>query len=266
MDKDSPRTIDALDTTCELLEELQARNGAGVTDLARSLDASKSTIHHHLTTLSNQGLVENREGEYHLGLRFLTYGGTARERDSTFAYAKADVDNLAFESGETARLVVKDGRYGQTIYYQTGGQTSDPATYLGEREYLHSSATGKALLALLPEDDVDNVLELGLRQVTPNTKTDPEELRAELETIQSEIVAFEDEERREGIRGIAAPFKKPGDADAVVGAIGVFGSTNRITDERFQKELPEMIKYSAKIIKTRDEVLTDRWTWFNSKS
>lgn len=261
---DSPRTIDALDTTCELLEELQARNGAGVTELASSLDTTKSTVHHHLATLSSHGLVQKREGEYHLGLRFLTYGGTARERDATFEYAKADVDSLARKSGETARLVVKDGRYGQTTHYRAGKHASEPTTRLGEREPLHSSATGKALLAALPERDVEDVLEADLHRVTPNTTTDPTELRAELEAIRNRMIAFDDEERRDGIRGVASPFIKPGDTNDVLGAVGISGPVERIPDKRFREELPATIKRSVEVIKTRDEVLADRWTWFDS--
>lgn len=264
MCNDSPRTIDALDTTCKLLEELQARNGAGVTELADALNTSKSTVHHHLATLSSHGLVQKCEGEYHFALRFLTYGGTARDRNATFEYAKDDVDSLASKSGETVRLVVKDGRYSQTIYYRTGNRASEPTTCLGEREYLHSSATGKALLAALPERDAENILEADLHQVTPTTITDPVELRAELETIRNRMIAFDDEERRDGIRGVASPFIKPGDTNDVIGAIGISGPTERIPDKRFQEELPEMIKRSVEVIKTTDEVLADRWTWFDS--
>ncbi|WP_245957315.1 helix-turn-helix domain-containing protein [Haloplanus rubicundus] len=42
---------------------------ATVTELAADLDASKSTIHNHLTTLVELGYVVTEGNVYHLGLR-----------------------------------------------------------------------------------------------------------------------------------------------------------------------------------------------------
>ena len=45
------RQVQAVATSCEILETLRALDGAGVSELAAELDRSKATVHSHLATL-----------------------------------------------------------------------------------------------------------------------------------------------------------------------------------------------------------------------
>jgi DNA-binding IclR family transcriptional regulator len=61
---DSGRTVKTARTTFRVLEEVTARERAGVTELASALALSKSAVHRHLSTLVAEGL-----GEYRRSLR-----------------------------------------------------------------------------------------------------------------------------------------------------------------------------------------------------
>ena len=62
-DGNAPRTVQTVDTNFDIIDCLEKRDKAGVTELATTLDISKSAVHLHLTTLVNHGRVENVDGQ-----------------------------------------------------------------------------------------------------------------------------------------------------------------------------------------------------------
>jgi IclR family acetate operon transcriptional repressor len=78
---------------------------------------------------------------------------------------------------------------------------------------------GKALLAFAPDETVDAVLARPLRALTPRTITDPAALRRELAAIRRAELAFNAEESRVGLLGVAAPIRDAG--GAVAGALAL---------------------------------------------
>lgn len=63
------RTVKTARTTFRVLDEVTARERAGVTELASALELSKSAVHRHLATLVAEGLVEKHDGAYRRSLR-----------------------------------------------------------------------------------------------------------------------------------------------------------------------------------------------------
>lgn len=238
------RTIGSVANALELLEALRVRERAGVTELSEAVDLSPGSVHHHLATLREAGFVEGNDGEYRLGLRSLSYGGAARERETVFRIGKSGVDRLARETGETARLVVERGGYGITLYQATRDERSAVRTHLGTQQDLHCTAAGKAMLSAMDEATVDDVLGEGpLERYTERTTVDPGALRAELDGIGAEGVAFDDEEQFEGVRRVATVLVS--EEHALLGAIGVSGPVDRIDDATFREELPRELRNVA---------------------
>src|SRR5450756_2068866 len=87
---------------------------------------------------------------------------------------------------------------------------------MGARLPLHCTASGKALLAVLSPDEVEQVLPDTLAVFTPNTTIDRAALSAELEQIRETGVAYDHEEYVMGVCAVATPVH-----DAV-GAVGAF--------------------------------------------
>lgn len=248
----SSRTIQAVDTTFELLEAILERDGAGVTELAEALGTSKSTVHHHLATLEKHHFVTNDGGEYALGLGSLIYGGHARESHDLYEAARDDVDKLARTTGETARLVVEHAGYGLTVYQSTGQRVADPPTHVGTMEHLHSTAAGKAFLAALPRRDVDDIVdERGLEAFTPSTIDDREELFDELEQIRADGLAFDDSEQFDETRCLATTFTT--ESGDLLGAISVSAPADRMGDHRFRTELPQRLKNLCEVVEQVDD-------------
>jgi len=233
--------IASVGTAFRILEAVRERDSAGVTELAEALDLPKSTVHHYLATLADDGYLVAQDGRYRLGLGLFTLGATARTGERIYHVAKPNVDRLAEATGEQARLVVvRDGR-AITLYQSVGDAVDDPPTHAGTVEGLHCTAAGKAYLAELPDDRRDEFLAATpLDPRTPNTITDPEELRATLSAIRDRGVAFDDEERDEGVRCVASAVSDR--SGELLGAISVSGPVERMPDERFRSEVPSRLR------------------------
>ncbi|RDI70188.1 IclR family transcriptional regulator [Halopelagius longus] len=237
------KTIQSVETALSVLEYIREHGEVGVSEAATVLDCSKSTVHHHLTTLVERGYVEKVDGRYRLGLTFLALGGEVRERQRLYHLGKDDVDALADRTGEKARLIVEHDGRGITLYQSTGENVADTDTHthVGSVEELHCTAAGKAFLAELSADELDAYLaDAPLTAYTDATITDPDALREELEAIRSRGVAFDDEERYEGVRCVASAIDVG--TGELLGALSVSGPTERIDDDRFRTDIPNRIQ------------------------
>lgn len=230
-------------TVFKIIEFVKARNGVTISEMAAELDFAKSTVHRHLSTLSDMGyLVEERDG-YHLGLRFLDLGQHALKRRKGYELAKDKVEEIAEQTGERAQFIVEE--HGEAVYlYRTRGENAvrtDPG--IGSRIPLHSTAAGKAILAALDDGQVFDMIEqTDFDPITQNTITDPDDLLAEIEAIRDRGYSFNRQENLEGLNAVGVAVNGP---DDVLGALSVSGPSHRIKGERFEKTLPDLLLGAA---------------------
>lgn len=233
--------------TLRILEALNELEEAGVTTLADHLEMSKGTVHHHLSTLQDRGYVVQDGSEYRLGLRLFEMGAQTRRQTAVYNVATEHVDDLAAQTGEMANLMVEEHGMGVYLYISRGEQAVRLDTEMGTRQYLHTSALGKAILAHMDDQKRSSVIDRhGLPAETPNTVTDRETLESELDEIRERGVAFDGEERAESIRCVAAPITD--NHDDLVGAVSVSGPSTRLRGEYFRQEIAEMVKDAATVI------------------
>jgi len=240
-------TVKTARTTFQILEALKRRNGATVTELTEEFDLSNSSIHNYLNTLEEDGYVVKNGKEYKVGLRLLDLGGFARRDQRIYDIAKSGVTSLAESTGEMANLVVEEKGKGVYLHRAHGDKAVKTDSYTGQRVHLHNTALGKAILAHLPTERVDEIIDQhGLPETTPNTITTRDALFEELETIREEGVSFDDEARVQGLRCVAVPIIN--NNDRVEGAISVSGPTSRLQGEVFTREIPEELESAANVI------------------
>lgn len=247
MTDDGTTTVKSVETALQIIEALQEQDGAGVSELAAELDFPKSTVHNHLKTLERNEYVVNNRGTYRIGMRFLKLGTRTRDQYRVYDVSRPEVDRIAEETGELAGLIIEEHGWGVFLHRAKGEQAVHVDTYSGKRIYLHAAALGKAILAELPEERTEEILDChGLPSLTENTITDRERLYKELGEIRERNIAYDDEERLNGLRSVAAPITT--ENDKVVGAISVAGPTSRLRDERFRSDLPETVRSAVNVI------------------
>jgi DNA-binding IclR family transcriptional regulator len=108
---------------------------------------------------------------------------------------------------------------------------------LGSRAPAYCTALGKAILSVLPPNELDAYLgKIKLRRYGPNTITSKKKLRSELEAILKIGVAIDNEELATGLCCIAAPvFNHTGRAPY---AISLSAPAIRFTAKRINKIQP----------------------------
>lgn len=178
------RTIKAVRTTFSVVEQLQTRGECGVTELATAMDLPKSTVHKHLRTLEEAGYVRNRDGQYRMGFKFLEQGGIVRDCCRNYRLGRPKVQSLSDRLDEMVILAVLDGDRGVYLFRANDRYNLERPIPLGERFHLHQTASGKAMLAELDDERIDELLEeSGLPAATNSTISDYDELMDQLEDV-----------------------------------------------------------------------------------
>lgn len=239
--------IQAAEITVAVLQGLKEIDGGGVTELADHLGMSKSRVHNYLATLRQEEYVVKEGATYDVGLRLVGLGTYARHQQEIYQVAKPELERLAEETDELVNLLVEE--YGKGIYLhrEQGENAVEVDSYTGHQVYLHNTALGKAILAELSQDRVEEIIDQhGLPTSTENTITNRENLFERLEHVREQGFAFDDEERLPGLRCVARAIT---DHDGEVhGAISVSGPSSRMQGERYREEIPQKLDEVTNIV------------------
>lgn len=239
--------VKAVGTTASILEKLAELERAGVTELASHLDITKGTVHNHLTTLEENELVVKDEGQFRLGLRIFEYGEKTKNQYEICEVAKPEVDKLAEETGELGNILVEEHGRGIYLYRAKGENALTLDTGIGSRVYLHQTGLGKAILAHLPKERVDEIIDQHkLESSTENTLTTRDALFEDLEQIRDQGRAIDAEERAEGISCVAAPIIT--NDGTVRGAVSVAGPASRMRGDYLESTVTDMVERAADVI------------------
>jgi DNA-binding IclR family transcriptional regulator len=202
----------------------------GVRELAKGVEMNPSTVHRLLGLLEEEGLVRQDDpgGGYQLGPELLRLAWTASGTHPIRSAALPHMQALAEESGETVSFGLYDPVRRQT-YVVAVVESDAPVRYvskLHEWRDLHTGASGRAVMAFLPDEERRDVVErTRLAPATEHTITSREALERVLAEVRERGYAFSQEERRLGGVGIAAPVFGPG--GQVVAEVGVSVPTQR---------------------------------------
>lgn len=238
--KEPERTITSVETAFDIVEHLKEVDGAGVTEVAEELDLAKSTVHGHLSTLYSKGYVARNGDTFHVALRFLGVGNYARERSLLYQVGKEKVDEIAEETGEKIWILTEEHGRGIHLYVASGKRSVRTYARTGQLNYLHQLAAGKAILAWLPEERVDKIIDrYGLRARTENTIIDREELHAELEGIRERGFAQNTEESIPGLHAVGVPITN--EDGIAIGSLSLSAPAKRLRGDRFATEIPNLL-------------------------
>jgi IclR family acetate operon transcriptional repressor len=226
-------TVQSLTRALGLLNALARHDqGLGLSEAAKETGLAVSTAHRLLSTLQHENFVrfDPERSVWMIGVQtFIVGSAFLRARELT-GVARPLMRQLMERSGETVNLAVEEG--GEAIYVAQieCRKTMRAIARPGGRAAMHCSGVGKALLAAMPEDEVERIIALrGLPAATAKTITTPAGLRAELQAIRERGFAIDEEENAIGLRCVAAPvFDENGKP---VAAISLSGPTARIGDD-----------------------------------
>lgn len=234
-DKTEQNTIKSLDRAMVVLERLSEIGDATLSELAGDLKQAPASIYRVLVTLQGRGIVGyEADGQiWHIGPTAYLIGSRFLRRTSLVERARPVLRRLMEQTGETANLGI--GREGKVLFVS---QVETHATIRaffppGTMSPMHASGIGKALLAYMPPDQRDRLLDgAKLEQFTQFTCANRDALEADLGQVKARGYAIDAEEKNLGMRCIAAPiFDVYGET---VAGISVSGPTSRVRVELTQ--------------------------------
>ncbi len=201
-----------------------SQDGLPLSQLARSLGASKSTTLALARTLVGHGLLRDaRPGpRYALGTGLIRLGDICRSQLPLGDICRPVLAELAERTKMTSRVAICDDGYPMFIERVDGPGSVRFHTPLGQREVPYASAAGKAMLSVMAPEQVIAICEqTGLEPRTGHTITDLDSLLANLAVAREHGFAVDDEEDAEGIFCVGAVFF--GHDGSCAGAVSVTG-------------------------------------------
>jgi IclR family KDG regulon transcriptional repressor len=232
----------------KILDFLSSQSEKSVTEISKSLNFPKSSVHEIISTLLEEGILgkDSDRNRYSLGLKLFELGKQAQANLEISKVAIPSLRGLHEQLDETVHLTLLDGK--EVLYIECFESTKRLRTYsvIGVRAPLHCTAVGKAILAYLDEGEVEEVIQsMGLPRFTDNTITDREALKREIRKIKGCGFATDNMEHEEGVCCVGAPIRNH--TGKVVASISVSGPSQRMTSSRLEEFAPLVMDRAAEI-------------------
>jgi PcaR/PcaU/PobR family beta-ketoadipate pathway transcriptional regulator len=219
----------------------QAENGPGIQSVARALGIlelfdenrptlttaevaslsglNRATAYRFCRTLLGLGyLEETGQRTFRPGLKAVSLARAALGSRELPELAHPYLRDLQARTGETVNMVLLDGEEVVYVSRLLSDHLLTLRLFVGSRLPAWSTSLGRAILAFLPDDEVERILDRStIKAVTERTIVDRKRLLAELRRIRSRGYAINDQELVLGLWGIAAPvFGPSGDPIAAI--------------------------------------------------
>ena len=230
----SPYQVQVIDRALAILDALSSDGpDLSLAELSGKLKLHKSTVHRLIMVLERHNLIERNSanGRYRLGLKLFELGTRAVSQLDLRERARPHLERLVLETSETVHLCILDDA--EVVYLDKvePARSVRMATSVGRRNPAYCTAVGKAMMAYLPESQVESIVHKeGLKAVTPNTITSLLELKRELSTIRKRGYAVDNEEIEEGVRCIGCVVRNF--SGEPVAAISISGPAFRLTESK----------------------------------
>jgi DNA-binding IclR family transcriptional regulator len=235
------QSVPALERGLAILESLsKSKHGLTLSQLTRSLNLPKSSVHCLLLTFERHGYLyrDDNTGRYRLGLRLcdlanVALGGVAlREQAAPF------LNQLRESTQLTTHMAVLE-QDEVVLIEKVEPLTSCVNSWIGKRMDVHCTALGKALTAYLPEGQVDALVRRrGMLRHNDNTIASLKRLKQELEQVRKLGYSIDDEEEEIGVRCLGAPVLiAEGQAVAAISITGTIVQINAETRDALVTKL-----------------------------
>ncbi len=220
----------------------------GVSELARSLGANKSTTYRLLATLEKLGVLQQNRGteKYRLGLKLFELGHRVSIHQAVEHCTHPALEEVAQAIAETVHLAMLEGSQIRYIDKVESPQGLKISTEIGSLRPAYCTGIGKVLMAYSSPDLQKLALEQGkLLAQTPNTIYQLREIKKALVQIREQGFAVDREEYEIGLVCVAVPvFNQAGE---LVAGLSASGPANRFREEALLDYVAILQKGAAKI-------------------
>ena len=204
--------------------------------ISRKLGLSKSTVFNLLHTLTDLRVLEQRsDGKFGFGTQLYVLGRAAGSQAELIMTVRPYLEEISRTSNFSAFFGIRSDLRAVIVDKMDAAVELRVSSDVGMRLPLHAGASGMALLAQLPESELDEILaRMSLEKFTPKTYTDKDELKRAILEVREKGVAIDIGGYIEGIVALAVPLNV--NRPSVQAAIWVVG----LTRHTLNGQIPEM--------------------------
>jgi len=232
------------------------RPALSLAELSEGRGFTRTTAHRLLAALESEELVARDPvaGTYRLGPGVIALGAQALIDNDLRTVVQPELEALAAETGETATLEILAGDQMLILSEVKGRHLVTVAAETGTMWPIHTTPTGKAILAALPRERRRELVHAPLSRFTASTITGVRALLREVETVRERGYATASGEIEPGAAAVAAAVL---DSHGAIGAISLGGPVDRLTDQRMA-ELGAILQSRAALLSRRLQAQTSR--------
>ncbi len=259
MDKDSRVTsgkdvatgVRAVERALDILTCL-GKAELSLSEISKELGLNKATVFRMLASLERKGFVlkDGNSGKYSLDWKLWELFSNMLTRNQGLVnIAYPYMENLWKHTGETITLFVRKGINRLCIAELPSPQPLKYTTGIGVSVSLHAGSPGKLLLAYLPPEEVEEIInKVELFNLTDKTITSKDILREELCLIRVRGWSTSFGERIDGVSSLSVPVTNG--ENKVTASLNILGPYIRLGEERLMQHL-DILKETALSISNR---------------
>lgn len=243
------QNIKSVEKAIDILSCFTIENPAlTVSEISAMTGFTQSTVSRILATLEKKMCMDRDpdSGKYRLGgIKFHQWKAILSRETSIADLARPVMEKLRDESGEEVTLYVPGE--GNRICAEAVKSHYGVAkvTEVGKILPLHCGASGKVLLAYLPERTRKLLYKKPLEKFTPRTITDPAELEADLEKIRRDGYSVSLEEREAGTYSVVAPVM--GKRGGIKASLSISGPLFRFLEDKREETIRNVLGAAREI-------------------
>jgi len=227
--------MQSLERSIGILRALAAADGDDLrlSDVARAVQLSKATTSRILSALCEQGLVEGspETKTFHLGSELAFLGWSAAQTFPLTRLARPVLAKLAEVSGDTAFLIVRSGTEAVCAERVSGSYPIKVFTMeVGSRRPLGIGSGGLALLAALPDPEVDQILKANAQHLARYKAMRVARIRREVLQARAREYALAEGHVVKEVSGVAVAIRDP--RGHPIAAVSVATLSSRFEDGR----------------------------------
>jgi DNA-binding IclR family transcriptional regulator len=215
-----------------------------MTEISEMVEINKSTVHRLLATLEGKRFVERdtATGLYRPGIRLIQMAFLTLEHNDLRRLAAPYLHKLCDQFRENVNLSVLDDT--DVVYLSAieSPQRVKLAAEPGQRLPAFCTASGKAIIAFLPKEKIQEIFDRGTPKYTQNTLTSSEAFWENMHHTREQGYAISEQEFEDGINAVAAPI-----CNHPIASVSIAGPAYRLTRERMIEIGPALLETTKRI-------------------
>jgi IclR family pca regulon transcriptional regulator len=233
--------VAGLEKGLAIIEAFGIRNGPlTLSEAADITGHSRASARRSLLTLQRLGYVESDGKYFRLAPRVLRLGHAYLTSTALSKLVQPILEAISERTHESSSLAVLDGTEAVFVARAATRRSLSSGLGLGSRLPAYCAATGRVLLAALPQEQAEQLLKrMARHRLTPHTRIELPDLLALLNEVRGQGYAVSNEELELGVRSIAVPIRDA--AGRTVASMSLVAATSRHSlESMLQTLLPEL--------------------------